>query len=97
MSGSPSEAAIIATANVKARELGYNPDRLFAKLDTDNTRWKAYVASLGNALAKDPAFAFLQQDNYLSVYYSAMTNVTSPYLWIFVDAESGEVLHYYEP
>ena len=97
VSGSPNETSVLATASVKARELGYNPDRLFAKLDVDNERWKTYHASLGNPLQKDPAFAFLQQDKYLSVYYSATTNVTTPYLWIFVDAETGEVVHYYEP
>ena len=87
----------IAIANVEARKLGYNPDRLFANYDVGKARWIAYHTSLGNPLKKDPTFAFLKQDNYLAVYYSATTNITSPYLWIFIDSESGQVLHYYEP
>ncbi len=89
-------AEMITTATAKARELGYDPALLRVVFDQANIRWNAYHTALNNILKNDPAFGFLEEANFTTVYFTASANQDAVYLWIFIDKQTGEVLHYHE-
>ena len=92
---------ILAAADAKAKELGYDVERMSVSFDVYNSGWRDYLKSIGRT---DAAIdSRLDGRTYFAVYYAPLktrkagVELADPALggdlWIFIDGDSGEVIY----
>jgi hypothetical protein len=87
----PTASSPKAVADAKAKELGYDVEALLpAAFDADNTKWKAYRATLKEP---PPGAKAIEGRSFWAVYYGPKNpKQRGGDLWVFVDRETHQVL-----
>jgi hypothetical protein len=95
-----SKERVIEIAKQAARDLGFDLKKMTIEADENNTKWKEEFASIENApghIGKK-----VKDKKYWAVYFAPIppsdpnTVQMGGDLWVFVDANTGEVLTYWK-
>ena len=82
---------ILAVADAKARELGYDVEQMGVSFDAYNSKWNDYLKYLGKA---DRDIDERLSQPYLAVYYAPLTMMVGGDLWVFIDQNTGKPIYH---
>ena len=83
---------LLNAANREAQRLGYDLSQMHVAYDEGNAQWEEYhTAHAGSGQAQEVATS-LTGHVYQAVYYQPEAEELGGDLWVFIDADTGEVL-----
>ena len=82
---------ILNAANHEAQRLGYDLSQMRVAYDEGNSQWEEYHAAHAGGQAKETDTS-LTGHVYQAVYYRPEAEELGGDLWVFIDADTGEVL-----
>ena len=83
---------ILKIANREAEQLGYDLSRMSVAFDEDNSQWQEYQTAHARATQTQEISEQLNGRVYQAVYYSPEKIQLGGDLWVFIDADTGDVI-----
>ena len=83
---------ILAIADAKAKELGYDVEQMSVAFDFYNSHWHDYLRRATNFVPYPDIPAKLNDRKYWAVYYAPIKDQLGGDLSVFIDRETGETI-----